>query len=69
MNRHIFQCYGGATEKNQFARTVEELDSYMGLHFKFHPADIKKMIKNMEDTIVAIPKDHNSQATKTVNHI
>jgi hypothetical protein len=69
MNGHVFQCYGEAIEKNQFARTVEELDSYVGLHFKYHPADIKKMIKNMEDTVVAVPDDHDSQATKTVIHI
>jgi hypothetical protein len=50
MNGQVFQCYGEATEKNQFARTMEELNSYVGLHFKNHPADIKKMIKTLEDT-------------------
>jgi hypothetical protein len=69
MNGHVFQCYGEATEKNQFARTMEELDGYIGLHFKHNPADIKKMIKTMDDTSLAMPKDHEEYATKTEIHI
>jgi hypothetical protein len=65
MNGHVFQCYGEATEKNQFARTMEELDGYIGLHFKHNPADIKKMIKTMDDTSLAMPKDHEEYASKT----
>jgi hypothetical protein len=65
MNGHVFQCYGEATEKNTFARIIEELDGYVGLQFKQHPADIKKMIKLMEDTKIKVPKDHNAQASKT----
>ena len=48
MNGHVFQCHGEATEKNQFASTMEELSSYVGLHFKHHPADIKRMINPQE---------------------
>ena len=65
MNGHVFQCYGEATEKNQFARTIEELDAYVGLQFKNHPGDVKKMIKTMQDTKIILPKD----ASKTVVHI
>jgi hypothetical protein len=65
MNGHVFQCYGEATEKNQFARTTDELDTYVGLHFKKHPIDIKRMIKTMSDTNIPLPKDHEKDATKT----
>jgi hypothetical protein len=65
MNGHVFQCYGEATEKNQFARTVDELDTYVGLHFKKHPIDMKRMIKSMTDTIIPTPTDHADTATKT----
>ena len=34
MNGHVFQCYGEATEKSQYTRTVEELEVYIGAHFK-----------------------------------
>jgi hypothetical protein len=65
MNGHVFQCYGKVTEKKQFARTMEELDGYIGLHFKSHPADIKKLIKVMENTKIPMPNDHTNNAAKT----
>jgi hypothetical protein len=55
MNGHVFQCYGEGTASNQFARTLEELDGYVGLHFKHNPADIKKMIRKMTDTVFDMP--------------
>jgi hypothetical protein len=55
MNGHVFQCYGEGTASNQFTRTLEELDGYVGLHFKHNPADIKKMIRKMTDTILDMP--------------
>jgi hypothetical protein len=30
MNGHTFQCYGETTEKNQYNRTLEELEVYVG---------------------------------------
>jgi hypothetical protein len=69
MNGHIFQCYGEATKKNQFARTTEELDSYVGLHFQHLPVDIKKMIKGMNDTTIDPPKDHDEDAGRTTIRI
>ena len=65
MNGHVFQCYGEATENNEFARTVEELDAYVGLQFKNHPGHVKTMIKTMQDTKIVIPKDHDTEASKT----
>jgi hypothetical protein len=44
---------------------MEELDSYVGLHSKYYPADIKKMIKLMKDTKIALYKDQDEHATKT----
>ena len=44
---------------------MEELDNYVGLHFKHHPADIQKMIRSMNNTTIAIPKDHEEKASKT----
>ena len=32
MNGHVFQCFGETSNKNQFNRTVEELDGYIGIH-------------------------------------
>jgi hypothetical protein len=39
----------------QFARTLDELDGYVGLHFKHNLADIKKMIRKMTDTVFDMP--------------
>ena len=69
MNGHVFQCCGKATEKNQFVRAVEELDTRVGLHFKEHALDIKKMTKMMEDTATDLPKDHEEKASKTIIRI
>jgi hypothetical protein len=69
MNGHVFQCYREATEKNQFARTVKELDACVGSHFKEHASDIKKMIKSMEDTTIDLPKDHEEKASKIIIRI
>jgi hypothetical protein len=50
----FFQCYGEAKNQNQFTRTIDELDSYVGLQFKHSPGDIKKMIKtSMTDAKIA----------------
>lgn len=66
MNGHVYQCYGESTEKNQFTRTMEELDSYVGLHFKHDPGEIKTMLKTMKDVVFTMPKDYNEKtATKT----
>ena len=64
-NRHVFQCHSEATQKNHFTCSMEELDNYVGLHFKHHPADIQKMIRSMNNTTIAIPKDHEEKASKT----
>jgi hypothetical protein len=69
MNGHVYQCYGEATEKNQLARTMEELNGYVGLHFKHNPADIKRMIELREDITIAMPKGYDDQATKTAIRI
>ena len=68
-NRHVFQCHSEATQKNHFTCSMEELDNYVGLHFKHHPANIKKMIRSMNSTTIAIPKDHEEKASKTRIHI
>jgi hypothetical protein len=65
MNGHVFQCHGESNEKNQFARTIEELSNYVGLYFKHHPDDIKKMIQNMVDTTLSPPTDPVAGATQT----
>ena len=65
MNGHVFQCHGESNEKNQFARTIEELSNYVGLNFKHHPDDIKKMIQNMVDTTLSPPTDPTTNATQT----
>lgn len=69
MNGHVFQCYGETTEKNQFARTMEELDSYIGLHFKHYPSDIKTMVKLLSDVRIRTPVDYADGASKTVIRI
>jgi hypothetical protein len=48
---------------------MEELDGYVGLHFKQNPANIKKMMQMMEDTTITVPKDHDENATKTAVQI
>ena len=45
---------------------MEELDkNTMGLHFKHHPANIKRMMKLIQDTEVLEPTDHKDRASKT----
>ena len=70
MNGHVFQCYGEATKNNQFTQTMEELDNnYVGLHFKHHPSNIKKMMKLMQDTEIPEPTDNEDWASKTAVRI
>ena len=69
MNGHVSQCYGEATEKNQLARTMEELRNYVGLHFKQHPANIKKMMKVMQATKMLEPTDYELKASMTMQQI
>ena len=64
MNGHVFQCYGETPNKNQFNRTVEELDGYIGNNLK-HSEDVKKMVKKMKDTVIAMPVDPKDDASKT----
>ena len=64
MNGHVFQCYGETSNKNQFNRTVEELDGYIGINLK-HSEDVKKMVKKMKDTVIAMPVDPKDDASKT----
>ena len=40
MNGHVFQCYGETTEKNQYNRTVDELEIHVGAQFKTNAMDI-----------------------------
>ena len=65
MNGHVFQCYGEGTEKNQYTRTVEELEVYVGAHFKHNATDIKRMVRTMADAMFTPPKDLTDKKTKT----
>ena len=33
MNGHVFQCYEESTTKNQYHRTIEELNGYVGITY------------------------------------
>jgi Reverse transcriptase (RNA-dependent DNA polymerase) len=57
MNGHTFQCYGETTEKNQYNRTLEELEVYVGAHIRHNAKDIRRMIRTMVDTTFAPPAD------------
>jgi hypothetical protein len=65
MHGHVFQCYGESPEKNQFTRTMEEIDAYVGLQIKNHPTCIKQMLRTMENTIISEPQDYEDVAKKT----
>ena len=69
MNGHVFQLYSEATHKNQFTRTIDELSRYVGLHFKKYPADIKRMITTLTETIFEEPQDIEDGATKVRKRI
>jgi hypothetical protein len=69
MNGHVFQCYGEVTEKNQFTRTMKELRNYVGLHFNHHPADIKQMMKLMQDVNIVQPTDLPAVSSETTKQI
>ena len=69
MNGHVFQCHGETKVQNQYTRTLEELDSYVGLQFKYSPGDIKKMIKSMKDTEQTVPSDPTTNASQTEKRI
>jgi hypothetical protein len=55
MNGHTFQCYGETTEKNQYNRTIEELEVYVGTHIRHNGKDIRRMIRTMVDTVFVPP--------------
>ena len=57
MNGHVLQMYGEATHKNQYSRTIKEIASYVGLHFKRYPADIKRMATTLTETVIERPND------------
>jgi Zinc knuckle len=66
MNGHTFQCYGETTEKNQYNRTLEELEVYVGAHIRHNGKDIRRMIRTMVDTTFAPPDDIDEEnATST----
>jgi hypothetical protein len=66
MNGHTFQCYGETTEKNQYNRTLEELEVYVGAHIRHNGKDIRRMIRTMVDTIFVPPDDIDEEnATST----
>jgi len=71
MNGHVFQCHGETKIQNQFTRTLEELDSYVGLQFTHNPRDIKTMIKTMKDTVLAMPSDipEGTKVSRTLERI
>jgi hypothetical protein len=71
MNGHVFQCYGEVTdEKNQFARTMEELRNYvLGLHFKHRPANIKKMMKLMQYINIVQPMHPPAVLSETTKQL
>ena len=56
---------GETSNKNQFNRIVEELDGYIGTINLKHSEDIKMMVKKMDDTVITVPMDPKSTATKT----
>lgn len=64
MNGHVFQLYGVAVRKNQFMCTVKELTVYLALHFKHHPANVKRIIVTMNDTKIKVPDDVQEGATR-----
>jgi hypothetical protein len=66
MNGHTFQCYGETTEKNQYNRTLEELEVYVGTHIRHNGKNIRRMIRTMTDTTFATPDDIDEEhATST----
>jgi hypothetical protein len=48
---------------------MEELRNYVGLHFKHHPADIKKMMKLMQDVDIVQPTDPPAVSSETTKQI
>jgi hypothetical protein len=67
MEGHVFQCFGEGSQKgDQYTRTMEQLDIAVGTLIKKGPADIKKMLKCMEDTDIDPPNDYDdTKATRT----
>ena len=64
-NGHMFQYNGEATE-DQLTRTIEEVGTYVVLHFKDRTLDIKKMIKMMKSATIDLPKDQVDKVNKTL---
>jgi hypothetical protein len=44
---------------------MEELRNYVGLHFKHHPVNIKKMTKLMQDVDIVQPTDLSAVSSET----
>lgn len=63
MNGHVFQLFGESVHKNQFSRTMEELEGYVGVNFKKYPEDITKMVATLQDTIIEKPKPPKLEIT------
>jgi hypothetical protein len=55
MNGHVFQCYGESTTKNQFTRTMSELETYIGSQFKGGSAALLKMVRTNSETVFVPP--------------
>lgn len=65
MNRHVYELYSEAVQKNQFVCTTEEVAGYMAFNFKHHPADMNCMITTLWDTDIKPPKDIEEGASRT----
>ena len=68
MNGQVFQCYDETNNRNQFEKTIEELDRYASTYMA-NAKDIKLMLKTLKETIFLEPADPSFTATRTAIRI
>ena len=68
MNGHVFECYGESNSTTQFARTCEELESYVTLKYKYG-SDIQYMIKYQENYVIKEPPEPDDMTNASKKRI
>jgi Zinc knuckle len=66
MNGNVFECYEEQTDRRQFSKTIEALESYVKKHLKY-AEDLSKLFGDpMAEPTISMPKDPtNPKPTKT----
>ena len=68
MKDHVFQLHSESHVLDQFDRTIETMDSYIGTNYK-HCIDIQTMIEMLEEASIPVPNDPPARKMDTQKQI